>query len=83
MGQGKGNQMAVQLIRDLLKDRGERVQQHQIQEFLEFIEEICPQFSEHRTLDVVAWKEVGIMLSNIIVIMDQKASLKIHLISGC
>ena len=50
MGQGESNQIAIQLIGDILKDRGERAQQHQIQEFLEFIEEICPRFSEHSTL---------------------------------
>ena len=49
MGQGESNQMAMQLIEDILKDREERVQQHQIQEFLEFIEEICPHFSQCRT----------------------------------
>ena len=62
MGQGKSNQMAMQLIRDILKERRERIQQHQIQEFLEFIEKICPRFSECRTLDVGAWKEVGIKI---------------------
>ena len=49
MGQGKNNQMSMQLIKDILKE--ERVQQHQIQEFLKFIEEICPLFSQHRFLD--------------------------------
>lgn len=54
--------MAKQLIENILKDRGERVQQPQIQEFLEFIEEICPGFSQLRTLDVAVWKEVGMRI---------------------
>ena len=54
--------MAMQLIEDILKDRRERVQQYQIQEILEFIEEICPWFSKSRTLDIAVWKEVGMRI---------------------
>lgn len=62
MGQGKSNRMAMQLTEDILKDREERVQQHQIQEFLEFIDEICPWFSQHRTVDIAVWREVGMRI---------------------
>ncbi|XP_057644071.1 endogenous retrovirus group K member 5 Gag polyprotein-like [Chionomys nivalis] len=55
MGQGESNRMTMQLIEDILKDRGERVQ---IQEFLEFIDEICPRFSQCRTVDIAVWREV-------------------------
>lgn len=54
--------MAMQLIKDILKDEGERVQQHQIQEFLEFIDEICPRFSQRRTVDTAGWREVGMKI---------------------
>ena len=62
MGQGESNRMAMQLIEDILKDRGERVQQYQIQEFLEFIDEICPRFSQRRTVDSAVWREVGMRI---------------------
>lgn len=51
MGQGKSNQMLLQLLGDILKDRGAQVQQQQMQKFLEFIQHLCPWFSEHRPLD--------------------------------
>lgn len=41
---------------------GARVQQHQIQKLFKFTEQLCPQFSEHRTLDAATWKKVGIKI---------------------
>lgn len=37
-----------------------KVQQQQTHKFLKFIQQLCPQFSEHRTLDVATGKDIGI-----------------------
>lgn len=36
------------------------MQQRQVQKILEFIEQLCPWFSEYGTLDAATWKEIGI-----------------------
>ena len=52
------------MIGDILKDRGAREQQHQIQDFLKFIGHLCSWFSEFRTLHAMMWKEVGIKIQH-------------------
>lgn len=57
-GTGKSNQLSIQLLRIILKDRRAQVQQRQVQKILEFIEQLCPWFSEYRTLDAATRKEI-------------------------
>ncbi|KAM7327005.1 hypothetical protein ACRRTK_013372 [Alexandromys fortis] len=59
MDQGNSRQLFIHLIKDILKARGAKVKQQQVQEFLEFVEQVCPWFSKHRTLDADTWRRIG------------------------
>ncbi|XP_041911056.1 endogenous retrovirus group K member 5 Gag polyprotein-like [Arvicola amphibius] len=62
MEQGNSRQLFIHLIKDTLKARGAKVEQQQVQEFLEFVERLCPWFSKHRTLDADTWRRIGVKI---------------------
>lgn len=62
MGQGNSSQLIVHLLRDILRARGDDVEQQKIQKFLEFVKQICSWFPEHGTLDPDAWARIGVKI---------------------
>ena len=76
MGQRKSNEMATQLIEDILRETGAQVQQRWIQEFLEFIEQLCHQFFNCRTLDAPTWKDIGIKILTVLLQLWTRKQLR-------
>lgn len=62
MVRGNSRQLFIHLIEDILKARGAKVEQQQVQRFLEFVERVCPWFSKHRTLDADTWRRIGVKI---------------------
>ncbi|QTI96650.1 gag [Prosimian retrovirus 1] len=60
MGQGLSqHQLYVKQLKDALKTQGVKVKGHDLFEFCDFIEDICPWFSREGTIDIKRWKRVG------------------------
>lgn len=57
---GKSKQLSIQLLRDVLKDKAALAQQQHAQKCLDFIEQLCPWFPKHGTLNMGTWKEIGV-----------------------
>lgn len=62
MERGNSRQLFIHLIEDILKARGAKVEQQQVQRFLEFVARVCPWFSKHRTLDADTWRRIGVKI---------------------
>lgn len=61
MGQhgSKQRSLFVDILKSMLQARGAKVTGHQLQVFLDFIEDVCPWFPEEGTVNPVTWEKVG------------------------
>lgn len=59
MGQGSSLMLFIHLLQNLLRARGTKVGQQQLEKLLDFIEKVCPWFPEEGTVNLETWKKVG------------------------
>ncbi|XP_072813410.1 endogenous retrovirus group K member 10 Gag polyprotein-like [Vicugna pacos] len=62
MGQNNSRGLFVQMLRVMLKARGIQVTKQRLEQFLVFVEEICPWFPEQGTVNLETWRVVGVRL---------------------
>ncbi|XP_072813500.1 endogenous retrovirus group K member 10 Gag polyprotein-like [Vicugna pacos] len=62
MGQNHSKGLFVQMLRVMLRERGIQVSKQRLEQFLVFVEEICPWFPEQGTVNLETWKVVGVRL---------------------
>ncbi|XP_021114177.1 endogenous retrovirus group K member 24 Gag polyprotein-like [Heterocephalus glaber] len=59
MGIGSSWLLFEHMLKNMLRARGAKVGHQQLCNFLEFVEKVCPWFSEEGTVDLEVWNKMG------------------------
>lgn len=82
MEQGNSRQLFIHLIKDILKARGAKVEQQQVQEFLRVCREGVPVVFRAQDLDADTWRRIGGKSNSILTSMDLERSQLVLRVCG-